>query len=301
VVIGSKGMFSYEDSSNEKNILFYEKGIDWIKGEPIKRDGPTEIISYDKNMPLTEELRYFADHTNGTPVEIADAQNGVAVLEILEKATESLLTGEGRRSEVGGQKSEVKSQDYFSHETAVIDSDCNIGKGTKIWHFSHILSNSNIGENCNIGQNVVIGPDVAIGKGCKIQNNVSVYKGVTLKDGVFCGPSMVFTNIYNPRAEIRKMDQVRPTLVKHGATLGANCTIVCGTTIGRYVFVGAGAVVTRNVPDHALMLGNPARRVGWMCQCGERLTDDLDCLACEKAYSKEEEGLKEISGQDQQD
>ena len=194
-----------------------------------------------------------------------------------------------------------KEKSYFSHDTALIDDNVTIGDGTKIWHFSHVLSNSIIGENCNIGQNVVIGPDVTIGNGCKIQNNVSVYKGVTLEDGVFCGPSMVFTNIYNPRAEIRKMDQVRPTLVKHGATLGANCTIVCGTTIGEYGFVGAGAVVTRNVPDHALMLGNPARRVGWMCQCGERLTDDLDCLACGKTYTKTEEGLKENIRQDQQD
>lgn len=210
VVIGSKGMFSYEDSSNEKNILFYEKGIDWIKGEPIKRDGPTEIIPYDKNMPLTEELRYFAGHTNGAPVEIADAQNGVEVLEILEKATESLLTG-GRR------RSEVKSQDFFAHHSSEIDEGSAIGKGTKIWHFSHVLSNSTIGKSCNIGQNVVIGPDVTIGKNCKIQNNVSVFKGVTLEDGVFCGPSMVFTNVYNPRAEMRKMDQVRPTLVKHGS------------------------------------------------------------------------------------
>ena len=133
---------------------------------------------------------------------------------------------------------------------------------------------------------VVIGPDVTIGQACKIQNNVSVYKGVTLEDGVFCGPSMVFTNIYNPRAEIRKMDQVRPTLVKQGATLGANATIVCGTTIGRYAFVGAGAVVNRNVADHALVVGNPAKQIGWVCTCGERLSDDLKCLACERRYEK---------------
>ncbi|MBU4427216.1 MAG: Gfo/Idh/MocA family oxidoreductase [Proteobacteria bacterium] len=284
VVIGSKGMFSYEDSSNEKNILFYEKGIDWIKGEPIKRDGPTEIIPYDKSMPLTEELRYFASHTNGAPVEIADAQNGVEVLEILEKATESLLTGGG--TEVGGRRSEVRGQDFFSHETAVIDSDCNIGKGTKIWHFSHVLSNSIIGKSCNIGQNVVIGPDVTIGQNCKIQNNVSVFKGVTLEDGVFCGPSMVFTNVYNPRAEIRKMDQVRPTLVKKGATIGANATIICGVTIGRYAFIGAGAIVNRNVPDHALVVGNPGNQIGWACECGERLSDDLMCLICGKSYEK---------------
>ncbi|MCF8095352.1 MAG: N-acetyltransferase, partial [Desulfobacteraceae bacterium] len=161
-------------------------------------------------------------------------------------------------------------------------------------HFCHIMSGSSIGEKCNIGQNVVIGPDVSIGADCKIQNNVSVYKGVTLEDGVFCGPSMVFTNIYNPRAEIRKMNQVRPTLVKHGATLGANCTIVCGVTIGRYAFIGAGAVVNKNVPDHALMVGNPAARIGWACHCGERLTDNLECQACGKQYQQIADGLQEI-------
>ena len=330
VVVGSKGMFSYEDSSDDKNILFYEKGIDWIQGEPIKRDGPTEIIAYDKTMPLTEELRYFAEHLNGNPVKIADARNGVEVLEILEKASESLLTGVGRRTEDRGQRAEVggrvgrKEEDkmvrrlegerggdhpgemrsavvnefhragrsevggpgYFAHPAAVIDEGCMIGGGTRIWHFSHILSGSNIGENCNIGQNVVIGPDVTIGKGCKIQNNVSVYKGVTLEDGVFCAPSMVFTNIYNPRAEIRKMDQVRSTLVKKGATLGANCTIVCGTTIGRYAFIGAGAVVTNDVQDYALVVGNSARQIGWVCECGEKLDNALKCAVCSKQYKK---------------
>lgn len=181
--------------------------------------------------------------------------------------------------------------DYFVHESAYIDEGCKIGKGTKIWHFCHILSNSRIGEDCNIGQNVVIGPDVTIGKNCKIQNNVSVYKGVTLEDGVFCGPSMVFTNIYNPRAEIRKMDQVRPTLVKKGATLGANCTIVCGTNIGRYAFVGAGTVVTKDVPDYALIVGNPGKHIGWACECGEKLADNLTCTVCGKKYKKIKDGL----------
>jgi UDP-2-acetamido-3-amino-2,3-dideoxy-glucuronate N-acetyltransferase len=180
------------------------------------------------------------------------------------------------------------------HETAVIDEQVHVGAGTKIWHFSHILSNTRIGENCSIGQNVVIGPDVVIGNQCKIQNNVSVYKGVTLEDGVFCGPSMVFTNIYNPRAEIRKMDQVRPTLVKHGATIGANATIICGVTLGRYCFIGAGAVVTRDVPDHALGFGNPARHIGWACRCGERLGDDLQCDFCGKRYKQSGGGLKGI-------
>ena len=327
VVVGSKGMLSYEDSSDDKNILFYEKGIDWIQGEPIKRDGPTEIIPYNKTMPLTEELRYFAEHLNSDPVEIANAQNGVEVLEILERASESLLTGGGRkseirgcekpevrdqRSEIGGQRSEdrgrerqmsdirrqmseVRGQGFFVHHSSEIDEGCAIGDGTKIWHFSHILSGSKIGKNCNIGQNVAIGPDVTIGRSCKIQNNVSVYKGVTLEDGIFCGPSMVFTNIYNPRAEIRKMDQVRPTIVKKGATLGANCTIVCGVTIGRYAFIGAGAVVTRNVPDYALVVGNPGKQIGYMCECGEKLNDKLKCTVCGKAYQKNMEGLNSLS------
>ena len=189
----------------------------------------------------------------------------------------------------------LEDQGTFIHPSAVIDQGAVIGAGTKIWHFSHVLSGSRIGENCNIGQNAMIGPDVSIGRNCKIQNNVSVYKGVTLEDGVFCGPSMVFTNIYNPRAEIRKMDQVRPTLVKRGATLGANSTIVCGTTLGRYCFVGAGAVVTRNVPDHALVIGNPAKQIGWMCECGERLADDLECVVCGKKYEKSVDGLKRQS------
>lgn len=174
---------------------------------------------------------------------------------------------------------------WFAHETAWIDNGVRIGNGTRIWHFSHVMSGSVIGENCNIGQNVVIGPDAVMGNGCKVQNNVSVYKGVTLEDDVFCGPSMVFTNVFNPRAHIRRMDEARPTLVKKGASLGANCTIVCGTTIGRYAFVGAGAVVTRDVPDHALIYGNPARQHGWVCQCGEKLDEDLVCPACGQEYT----------------
>ncbi|MGD9216803.1 MAG: acyltransferase [Desulfobacteraceae bacterium] len=177
-------------------------------------------------------------------------------------------------------------ENVFVHQSAAIDNHVIIGDGTKIWHFSHVLSHTSIGERCNIGQNVVIGPDVAIGRGCTIQNNVSVYKGVTLEDDVFCGPSMVFTNIYNPRAAIRKMDQVRPTLVKHGATIGANATIVCGTTLGRYCFIGAGAVVTRDVPDFALVVGNPFKQIGWVCLCGERLPDNLSCKVCGQQFRK---------------
>ena len=163
------------------------------------------------------------------------------------------------------------------HESAYVDEPAEIGDGTAIWHFSHILKNVKIGRDCAIGQNVVIGPDVTLGNLCKIQNNVSVYSGVTLEDGVFCGPSCVFTNVVNPRAEIKRKHEFRPTLAKRGATIGANATIVCGITLGAYSFIGAGAVVTRDVPDFGLVVGNPGRRVGWMSKAGGRLGKDLVC------------------------
>lgn len=175
---------------------------------------------------------------------------------------------------------------YFVHESSFIDEGVEIGEGTKIWHFCHVMKGSRIGRNCNIGQNVVIGPDAIIGNGCKIQNNVSVYKGVTLEDDVFCGPSMVFTNVFNPRANIRRMDEARPTLLRKGCSVGANATIVCGVTIGRYAFVGAGAVVTRDVPDHVLVYGNPAKVHGYVCECGEKLDESFYCPACHATYQE---------------
>ena len=161
--------------------------------------------------------------------------------------------------------------DYFAHESAFVDEGVTIGAGTKIWHVAHVMSGSVIGSDCVIGQNVVVGSGARIGNRVKIQNNVSVYKGVTLEDHVFCGPSMVFTNVYNPRSEIPRMEELRPTLVRRGASLCANCTIVCGVTIGCYALVGAGAVVTRDVPDYALVIGVPGRRVGWISRHGCRL------------------------------
>jgi UDP-2-acetamido-3-amino-2,3-dideoxy-glucuronate N-acetyltransferase len=163
---------------------------------------------------------------------------------------------------------------YFAHETAVIDQGAIIGLGTKIWHFSHIMNKSVIGDNCNIGQNVVISPDVIIGNNTKIQNNVSVYTGVICEDDVFMGPSMVFTNVINPRSAVNRKAEYMKTIVKKGATFGANCTIVCGVTIGKYAFIGAGAVITKDVKDYALVVGNPGRQIGWMSEFGQRLIFD---------------------------
>lgn len=170
-------------------------------------------------------------------------------------------------------------KEYFAHESAIIDDGCQIGKGTKIWHFSHIMSNCNIGNNCNIGQNVVVSPGVVLGNNVKIQNNVSLYTGVICEDDVFLGPSMVFTNIVNPRSAIIRKDQYAKTLVKKGASIGANATIVCGHDIGEYAFIGAGAVVTRNVPAYALLVGNPARQTGWMSEYGHRLNFNAEGIA----------------------
>ena len=168
---------------------------------------------------------------------------------------------------------------YFAHETAVIDSGCKIGNGTKIWHFSHIMSNCEIGQNCNIGQNVVVSPEVILGNNVKIQNNVSLYTGVICEDDVFLGPSMVFTNIINPRSAVIRKDQYMKTIVKKGASIGANATIVCGHNIGEYAFIGAGAVVTKEVPAYALVVGNPARQMGWISEYGHRLDFNFEGIA----------------------
>ncbi|MBK7358456.1 MAG: N-acetyltransferase [Saprospiraceae bacterium] len=168
---------------------------------------------------------------------------------------------------------------YFAHPTAVIDADCSIGDGTKIWHFSHIMSNCIIGKNCNLGQNVVISPGVELGPNVKVQNNVSIYTGVICEEDVFLGPSMVFTNVINPRSAVNRRDQYLKTRVKRGASIGANATIVCGNDIGEYAFIGAGAVVTKEVPDYALVIGNPARQTGWMSSYGHKLQFDRDGIA----------------------
>jgi len=258
VVVGDKKMAVFDDTLPwPDKLLLYPHEIKWQNNMPVPEKGEPERVEIPESEPLRLECEHFLlSFTNGNRPQ-TDGEEGLRVLKILNAAQNS-LNNNGCSVDVSQSsfrsipkslnplipqsKSVVLPNGVFVHETAFIDENVEIGSESKVWHFSHILKNCRIGETCNIGQNVVIGPDVTIGKECKIQNNVSVYKGVTLEEGVFCGPSMVFTNIYNPRAQIVKMDQVRPTLVKEGATLGANCTIVCGTTIGRYAFVGAGAL-----------------------------------------------------------
>jgi UDP-2-acetamido-3-amino-2,3-dideoxy-glucuronate N-acetyltransferase len=307
VVVGERKMAVFDDTLDwPEKLQIFPHRIEWHNNMPVPVKANPERVEYPQDEPLKQECLHFLNCIVNGDRPATDGNEGLRVLRIL-NASQLSMDQQGKRIRLDGKKEGESSKDLsrqkaaqltfavaagaFVHETAILDSGAVVGTGTKIWHFSHVLSGSKIGERCNIGQNVVIGPDVTIGSSCKIQNNVSVYKGVTLEDGVFCGPSMVFTNIYNPRAEISKMDQVRPTLVKRGATIGANATIVCGTTLGRNSFVGAGAVVTRNVPDHALVLGNPAKQIGWMCACGERLSDDLECVVCGNTYQKALEGL----------
>jgi len=185
--------------------------------------------------------------------------------------------------------------EYFCHESSYIDNNVKIGKGTKIWHFCHVLPGTVIGENCSLGQNVMAGPDVVIGNGCKIQNNVALYKGVILEDGVFCGPSMVFTNVTTPRSEVNRQNEYAETLVRKGVTIGANATIVCGHELGQYCFIAAGAVVTKNVKPHAVMAGVPARQIGWVAHSGEMLREDLVCPRSGDKYKVQNDGLVRVS------
>jgi UDP-2-acetamido-3-amino-2,3-dideoxy-glucuronate N-acetyltransferase len=272
---------------------------------PVAAKAEAEVVPLDLREPLKAECQHFIDCVvNGNTPE-TDGSEGLRVLQVLQALQESLnrggckiTTGRDLEGKATAQKRissdssvsyELRPENHLAHESCYVDENVEIGKDTKIWHFSHILSGSRIGERCNIGQNVVIGPDVAIGNGCKIQNNVSIYKGVTLEDEVFCGPSMVFTNVYNPRSAIRRMDEIRYTLVKRGATIGANATVMCGITIGSYAFIGSGAVVLKNVPDYALVVGNPGEQKGWMCACGVQLSFNEDraiCGGCDKAYQK---------------
>lgn len=291
IVVGSKAMVVFDDVSVEK-LFIYPHKIEWKDGKiPVAQKAECRVVPVENKEPLKEELKYFIECVLERKRPKTDGYEGLRVLKILSLAEGFLL------KETAVSQKEEQTKNYLVHESSYIDEDVEIGERTKIWHFSHILRGSNIGENCIIGQNVVIGPDVTIGNMCKIQNNVSIYKGVTLEDEVFCGPSCVFTNVYNPRAFIERKHEFRQTLVKKGATIGANATVLCEHTIGRYAFVGAGAVVTKDVPDYALVVGNPARIVGWMCECGTKLDFNNNMTAscvCGKSYDKKGEKVNLI-------
>jgi UDP-2-acetamido-3-amino-2,3-dideoxy-glucuronate N-acetyltransferase len=289
VVVGDRKMAVLDDLSKEK-LLLYPHRVDWIQHAPVATKADAEAVAVTMEEPLAIECRAFLECVARRVTPRTDGREGLRVLEVLEAAQRS-LDREGaavRLDRSGTTTPQAGRRGVRIHPTAVVDEPCEIQAGTTIWHFAHILAGSRIGADCTLGQNVVIGPNVTIGNRVKIQNNVSVYEGVTLEDFVFCGPSMVFTNVINPRSAIPRRAEIRPTLIRHGATLGANCTILCGITVGRHAFVGAGAVVTGDVPDHALVLGNPARRKGWMCDCGEKLGSAgarVRCQACGSRYS----------------
>jgi len=291
VVVGDRKMAVFNDVEKKDKLLLYPHSIDWKNQVPVAKKAEAEPVTFDTIEPLRAECQHFLDRVLDRQRPRTDGQEGLRVLKVLHLCQQAL------EAETAVKLEPAASKPYKVHESAWIDEGVVIGEGTAIWHVSHILKGSKIGKNCKIGQNVVIGPKVSVGDGVKIQNNVSLYEGVTVEDDVFCGPSMVFTNVINPRSEISRADEFKPTLLKKGATIGANATIVCGHTIGRYAFVGAGAVVTKDVPDHALVVGNPARITGWMCACGIKLNlqgDEASCETCGKPYRKSKNGLSPL-------
>jgi predicted dehydrogenase/acetyltransferase-like isoleucine patch superfamily enzyme len=278
VAVGTEAMAVFDDTHAwPRKLLLYPQKVEWrddaaaaIKADPVP-------IPLTEAEPLRAECQHFLHcvQTGATPR--TDGEEALRVLRILDAATRSLRRSGPHVVQSGEPRMQQSFPGVQIHESSYVDEGVEIGEGSKIWHFSHILGGVKLGRNVSVGQNAVIGPRVVIGDNVKIQNNVSVYEGVTLEDGVFCGPSCVFTNVNNPRAEISRKSEFRATLVKQGATIGANATIVCGHTLGRYCFIAAGAVVTHDVADFALMAGVPARRVGWMSRAGARLAEDLTC------------------------
>lgn len=295
VVVGDRKMAVFDDMEKKDKLLLFPHSIQWKGQIPIANRADAQPVELESQEPLREECRHFVEAVQGRRRPRTDGEEGLRVLSVLQQCQQAL---EGKSRPTAPMPAvPPPARKYFAHDSAFIDDGVEVGDGTSIWHVSHVLKGSKIGTSCKIGQNVVIGPNATIGNGVKIQNNVSVYEGVILEDSVFCGPSMVFTNVFNPRSAIARMHELKPTRVKKGATLGANCTIVCGTTIGKYAFVGAGAVVTKDVPDYALVMGSPARLAGWMCECGVKLawkTEESHC-ACGARYQRTAEGVARVA------
>lgn len=298
VVIGDHGMAVFDDGEEwENKLLHYPHEVAWRDGIPSAAKANAIPVPVVPAEPLIRECEHFIScvATGATPR--TDGREGIRVLRVLDAAERSMrattTTAPSAVATAAQGRPDGAGDDVFVHETAFVDEPSQIGPGTKIWHFSHVLAGSRIGRDCVLGQNVMVGPDVSIGDGCKIQNNVSVFKGVTLEEGVFCGPSAVFTNVLTPRAEVDRRDEFLPTRVERGASIGANATIVCGNTVGAYSVIGAGAVVTSDVVPHSLMVGVPARRVGWVSHDGERLGDDLVCPRSGRRYRETPVGTLE--------
>lgn len=298
VVVGDRQMAVFDDLEEKDKLLLFPHSIEWKNHIPVPNKAQGQPVPYEPDEPLRAECLHFLECIQKRQEPRTGGEEGLRVLSVLQQCQKSLEANDDAESKAEMRATASREETpYFAHESAFIDDEVDIGEGTKIWHVSHIMKGSRIGRDCNIGQNVVVGPNVDIGNGVKIQNNVSVYEGVILEDFVFCGPSMVFTNVINPRSEIKRADEFRKTLVKQGATLGANCTVVCGITIGRYAFVGAGAVVTKDVPDNALVTGVPARIQGWMCDCGVKLTttNGMAECSCGRKYEVEASGLQPLT------
>lgn len=286
VVVGEKAMAIFDDGQPwESKLSLHPYPVEWVDGLPQPSQSHAESVPLEKSEPLKEECSHFLDCILNDETPLTDGDESIRVLTILNAAEYSIEKYQPvYLAEAQGRFHGELSNNYYAHETVNIDPGCHIGSETKIWHNSHILPGTEIGKRCVIGQNACIGPNVSIGSGCKVQNNVSIYEGVTLEQDVFVGPSAVFTNVNTPRAFINRRKEFLPTLVKKGATIGANATIICGNTLGEYCFIAAGAVVTQDVPPHALMVGVPAKQVGWVSHDGEPLDDDLCCVRSGKQY-----------------
>jgi UDP-2-acetamido-3-amino-2,3-dideoxy-glucuronate N-acetyltransferase len=296
IIVGSNKMAVFDDTQTETKLVLYPHRIDWVNRIPVARRAEGQIVDISKDEPLRLECAHFLECVKERRAPQTDGENGVAVLRVLHAAGQSIAEN--------GQPISMEKRiapRFYAHPSAYVDEPCEIGEGTKIWHFSHIMPNCKIGTACSLGQNVNVASGVKIGNNVKIQNNVSLYTGVELEDDVFCGPSMVFTNVLTPRSHVNRKSEYQKTIIKRGASLGANSTVVCGSTIGRYAFVGAGAVVTKDVPDHALVVGVPARQIGWSCQCGVRLEangDFWECSACGGKYLPTDSGLGALPATD---
>jgi UDP-2-acetamido-3-amino-2,3-dideoxy-glucuronate N-acetyltransferase len=305
VVVGERQMAVFDDTLPwESKLLLYPHTVNWVGGRvPVATSAEARAVELsDHTEPLRAECEAFLDSVRTRVPPLTSGQSGAAVLAVLDAGERSLRAGgAGVRLTSESSEGSHRSNAPMIHDTALIDRDVLIGDGSRVWHFSHVMPRARIGSNCSIGQNVYIASDVTIGNRVKIQNNVSVYEGVTLEDDVFCGPSAVFTNVRNPRAAIERKSEYRPTRIRRGATLGANCTIVCGVTVGEYALIGAGAVVTTDIPRHALVVGVPARVAGWVCSCGVTLIQDgltWECSSCGHRYSETSSGLSALSGGD---